>query len=132
MMPAVGGQDIAFGLLFMFGVFAVVLQLVTLATFVFYYYPKRKYSAETTVWRRIARILVSAAVWFCLNSVFFIAHGSWYGRLLFTILPIFQNSPLVYISPFVIECVCVAVAVLAGSFIAPLSRQHAEPDKSKK
>lgn len=129
MLPAIGGEDMAFGLFFMFGLFAIALQIAILATFAFYYYPKRKYAPDIALWRRVARILVSAAVWFCLNSVFFIPHGAWYGTVLFTMLPIFQNSPLVYISPFVLEGVCVAIAVVIGSFVAPLRNQSAEPKK---
>ncbi len=95
----------------------IALIITTIASMVFYLYPRR-----TSLWPRVTAIVVMAVWWVATNA--HILFGGyipdivkvWAGKA----LPAFTGSPLVYITPAVFEICVIALSVAIGLGIEKL------------
>ena len=95
----------------------IALIITTIASMVFYLYPRR-----TSLWPRVTAIVVMA-VWWVATNVHILFGGYipdivkvWAGK----VLPAFTGSPLVYITPAVFEICAIALSLAIGLGIEKL------------
>lgn len=116
--PVDFSQGVFAGLLIFIGFFAFLLTALAMLTFACYFFPwKKRYASGVSRLWGLLRILVTAFLWLGVHNIFFMPHGDWYGTVLFTLMPVFQNNPLVFITPVVFESIAVGIAVYGGSIV---------------
>ncbi len=106
------------GFVVFIGFFTFLLYALAMLTFACYFFPwKKQYPKGISRLWGVLRIVATAVLWMGIHSVFFVSHGTIYGTVLFTLFPVFQNNPLVFISPAVFESLAVAVSVYGGTMV---------------
>jgi hypothetical protein len=102
----VGIAMIMSGCLYVFAVFV-------LAAFAFYFYPGQLAGTRRLI--HCVRVFVMAFTWIFFNVLVFNVKTEMMGQLLFAVVPILQNNPLVFITPFIFEGLVIVMSVAVSN-----------------
>lgn len=95
-----------------------VLIIVTMAGLAIYLYPRESHIIKGL---RFVRILVTAMMWLAINGHFLYGvQNPWLLGLMQAAMPMFQGSVLVYITPFIFECLAMLISVVLGYYLEKL------------
>lgn len=134
LFPGVAGEDMTqsliIGMLGIIGFGFLAIGVLVIGTFAFYFFPKKGLygGAERIV--QLVRIVAMTAVWLGIHYVFLNTSGVYFKLFVLYFLPVSQNSPAVFVSPFILESLCIVVSVAVANVLAAVL-QHAMPGARK-
>lgn len=114
-----GMQGVFAGLMIVTGSLSLFSAVWIMAVLVFYFVPSKKvYPRWQERLLRYVRIAVMGGVWVVLHWYFLSqGRGGVYDALPAGLLPLWSNSPMVFITPFVVESIALVLSIAVGNCV---------------
>lgn len=122
MFPGSGEAGVTSSLIIgMLGIISLgfmVIGIFVMATFAFYFYPRlEEYPTKLERAIGIVRIIVMTICFLGIHYLFFYGNEIPFRLFLYYCLPLTQNNPLVFVSPFILESVIVIVSIAVSNLV---------------
>lgn len=120
--PGTGGDGVTSSLII--GILGIIsfsfigIGILTMATFAFYFYPKPElYPRLIDKIVGLVRIVIMTLVFLGIHYVFFHGDEMLFRLFLYYGLPLTQNNPIVFVTPFILESVIIVVSIAVSNLV---------------
>lgn len=122
MFPGTGAAGVTTSLIIgMLGIISfgfIVIGILTIGTFAFYFYPKpEQYPRGLDKVIALVRVVVMTLCFLGIHYVFFNGDEMVYRLFLYYCLPLTQNNPVVFVTPFILESVIIIVSIAVSNLV---------------
>lgn len=127
MFPGTGAAGVTSSLIIgMLGIISfgfIVIGILTIGTFAFYFYPKpAQYPRGIDKVIGLGRVVIMTLCFLGIHYVFFNGDEMGFRLFLYYCLPLTQNNPVVFVTPFILES-CIIIVSIAVSNLVTLAVQ---------
>lgn len=111
-------SSLILGMLGILGFCFLAMCVLGIAVFAFYFFPRRDvFPRRSERLVQLARILAMTVVWIGLHHAVFNGSGRLFELFVMYCLPMTQNNPLVFVTPFLLEGVLMLVSLAASNLL---------------